>query len=150
MKTVYKKQQGFTLIEIMVVVVILGILAAIIVPKVMDRPEQAKLVKAKQDILAISEALDLYKLDNGEYPSTDQGLQALIQQPSGDPSASNWRKGGYLKSLPSDPWQHAYQYLNPGQHGEIDIFSYGKQGPNSDSQSASIIGNWTKHAGSNP
>lgn len=138
-----KSMSGFTLIEVMVVVVILGILALIIIPKVMDRPEQARVVKAKQDILSLSESLDLYKLDNGNYPSTDQGLQALSHKPIGDPPANNWKQGGYLKSLPSDPWGHSYQYLNPGQHGEIDIFSYGKSGPNNSNHHATI-GNWDK------
>ncbi|MCW5588559.1 MAG: type II secretion system major pseudopilin GspG [Legionellales bacterium] len=133
-----KKQQGFTLIEIMVVVVILGILAAIVVPKILDRPEQARLVKAQQDIQSIAEALDLYKLDNGNLPTTDQGLQALVSKPTSDPIPNNWHS--YLKSLPIDPWGHPYQYLIPGQHGEYDLFSYGPQGQGSEQ---GLIGNWT-------
>lgn len=133
--------RGFTLIEIMVVVVILGILAAMVVPKIMSRPEQAKIVKAHQDILALENALDLYKLDNGFYPSTEQGLQALVTQPTDDPAPTNWKSGGYLKTLPIDPWDHPYQYLNPGQHGEIDIFSYGPKGTSA--SASEVIGNWS-------
>src|SRR5690242_3199152 len=109
-----KKQQGFTLIEVMVVVVILGILAAIIVPNVIGRADDAKIVKAKQDVLALENALEMYKLDNGVYPSTDQGLQALVKKPESDPRPTAWREGGYIKQLREDPWGHPYQYLNPG------------------------------------
>src|SRR5438034_11596803 len=110
-----KQIRGFTLIEVMVVVVILGILAAIIVPKIMSRPEQARIVKAKQDILAIESALDLYKLDNNTYPSTDQGLQALVTKPAISPIPANWKEDGYLKQLPEDPWGEAYQYVNDNE-----------------------------------
>ncbi len=134
--------KGFTLIEVMVVVVILGILASIIVPKLMSRPDQAKIVKARQDVLAIESALELYKLDNGIYPSTDQSLNALVVRPSTEPAPSSWKNGGYLKRLRDDPWGHAYQYLNPGIHGEIDIFSFGVDGqPGGDGNNADI-GNW--------
>lgn len=133
-------QRGFTLIEIMVVVVILGILAALVVPKIVSRPDQAKLVKAKQDVLAIESALDLYKLDNGFYPSNEQGLQALVIQPSNEPVPANWKSGGYLKELPIDPWGHAYRYQNPGSHSEIDISSDGP--PATATKPANIIGNW--------
>jgi general secretion pathway protein G len=135
-----KSVSGFTLIEIMVVVVILGILASLIVPKIMSRPEQARTVKAKQDIRAIETALELYKLDNGFYPSTDQGLQSLVKQPTTSPVPANWKIGGYLREVPMDPWNRPYQYLNPGSHSEIDIYSFGAEGPNS---SATIIGNWS-------
>lgn len=131
---------GFTLIEIMVVVIIIGILASLIVPKIMSRPEQARIVKAKGDIRAIETALELYKLDNGFYPSTDQGLQALVRQPSSNPIPANWKAGGYLREVPIDPWNRPYQYMNPGSHGDIDIYSFGSEGPNS---SATIIGNWS-------
>lgn len=137
------RTKGFTLVEVMVVVVILGILAAIVVPKIIDRPDEAKMVKAKQDILAISEALDLYKLDNGSYPSTDQGLAALVTKPSTEPAPNNWRNGGYLKEVPQDPWGHPYQYLQPGQHGDYDVFSYGPSGQPSSDGSNTIIGNWS-------
>jgi general secretion pathway protein G len=118
--------KGFTLVEVMVVVVILGILAAIIVPKIMSRPEQARIVKAKQDILAIQSALDLYKLDNSFYPTTDQGLQALISKPSSNPIPRNWKADGYLKQLPVDPWGENYQYTN--DNDKLHIFSYGPKG----------------------
>jgi len=132
----YKRQAGFTLIEVMVVVVILGILAAIIVPKVMSRPEQARMVKVRQDILAIQSALDLYKLDNGRYPTTSQGLQALVEKPAAPPVPRNWKSEGYLQEMPVDPWGDAYQYSNDG--GKLRIFSYGPDG----SEGNSEIGNW--------
>lgn len=137
-----RRASGFTLIEIMVVVVILGILAAIVVPKVMDRPDTARITKAKQDIRALESALNLYRLDNYQYPSTDQGLQALVERPSGSPEARNWKPGGYLDRLPKDPWGNDYQYLNPGTHGEIDIFSLGADGRPGGEGAAADIGNW--------
>ncbi len=134
---------GFTLIEVMVVVVILGILAAIVVPKVMDRPDTARITKAKQDIRALESALNLYKLDNYLYPSTDQGLQALVQKPGGSPEPRNWKQGGYVDRLPKDPWGNDYQYLSPGIHGEVDIFTLGADArPGGEGPSADI-GNWT-------
>jgi general secretion pathway protein G len=129
-------QRGFTLIEVMVVVVILGILAAIIVPKIMSRPEQARVIKAKQDILAIQSALDLYKLDNGFYPSTDQGIQALITKPTNAPTPQNWKSDGYLQKLPTDPWGEAYQYMNENE--KLRIFTFGPKGKEGESE----IGNW--------
>ncbi len=127
-----RKNNGFTLIEVMVVVVILGILAAIIVPKIMSRPEQARIVKAKQDITAIQNALDLYKLDNGSYPTTEQGLNALVTQPTTPPVPQNWNADGYLKQIPIDPWGQAYQYVN--DNGHIKVFSYGPKGKEGDSE----------------
>ncbi len=135
-----QKQKGFSLIEIMVVVVILGILAALVVPKIINRPDEARVVKAKQDILSIQSALDLYKLDNGTYPSTDQGLLALVDKPSSNPIPSNWQP--YLKSLPKDPWGRDYLYLSPGQQGEIDIFTYGADGQPGGTKFNADIGNW--------
>ena len=129
--------QGFTLIEVMVVVVILGILAAILVPKVMDRPDQARITKARQDIRALEAALNLYKLDNYVYPSTDQGLEALTEKPS-SPEPPNWKSGGYVDRLPLDPWKQPYLYLSPGAHGTLDIFSQGPDQQPSDDD----IGNW--------
>lgn len=135
-------QQAFTLIEVMVVVVIIAILAAIVVPKIMSRPEQARLVKARQDIMAIENAMDLYKLDNGFYPSTEQGIKALVSKPVGTPSPDNYASGGYLKTLPMDPWGHPYHYQNPGQHGDIDIFTYGPTGKAGGKGQNAEIGSW--------
>ncbi len=129
---------GFTLIEVMVVVVILGILAAVLVPRVMDRPDEARKVKASQDIRALEAALNLYKLDNYDYPTTDQGLEALVSQPSIPPEPPNWKDGGYLDRLPEDPWQQPYQYLSPGTQGSIDIYSTGPDRQPSEDD----IGNW--------
>lgn len=136
-------QKGFSLIEIMVVVVILGILASIVVPKIMSRPDEARAVRAKTDVLAIQNALDLYKLDNGFYPSTDQGLIALVEKPDSNPSPRNWQP--YLKSLPKDPWGRDYLYLNPGEHGEVDVFTYGAAGEAGGSGINAEIGNWNAH-----
>ena len=134
--------RGFTLIEIMVVVVILGILAALVVPKIMSRPDEARIIAAKQDIASISQALKLYRLDNGRYPTQDQGLNALIQKPSTDPIPNNWKDGGYLERLPNDPWGNGYKYLNPGVHGEIDVFSYGADGKPGGEGNDADIGSW--------
>lgn len=136
-------QRGFTLIEIMVVVVILGILAALVVPKVMGRPDEARIVAAKQDIQALAQALKLYRLDNQRYPTSAQGLLALVQRPSVAPLAPNWKPGGYLDRLPKDPWGHEYLYLNPGLHGEIDILSYGADGVAGGEGNDADIGSWT-------
>ena len=138
MKTRHNKESGFTLIEVMVVVVILGILVAILVPKVMDRPDQARKTKARQDIRALEAALNLYKLDNFVYPTTDQGLEALVEQPS-SPEPPNWKAGGYVDRLPKDPWNQDYLFLSPGEHGSIDIFSMGPDQTPSDDD----IGNWS-------
>ncbi len=119
------KQQGFTLIEIMVVVVILGVLAALIAPNMLGRPGEMRIIAAKSDIKSIGNALDLYKLDNHNYPSTDQGLEALVTKPSGYPEAVNWNSQGYLKTTPVDPWGNEYQYLSPGTDGAYDLYSLG-------------------------
>jgi len=136
----YSKQSGFTLIEVMVVVIILGILAAVVVPNIMDKPDQARITKAKQDIRALESALNMYKLDNFVYPNTDQGLEALVQKPSGSPDPKNWKQ--YLKRLPDDPWGNPYQYLNPGVQGDIDIFTFGADGVQGGEDVATDIGNW--------
>src|SRR5471030_1449920 len=120
-----RAQRGFTLVEIMVVIAILGILAALIVPKIMSRPDEARRVAAKQDIGTVVQALKLYRLDNGRYPTHEQGLHSLVEKPATDPVPTNWKDGGYLERLPNDPWGNGYQYLNPGVHSEIDVFSYG-------------------------
>lgn len=137
-----RRQMGFTLIEVMVVVVILGILATLVLPRVINRPDDAAVVKVQSDIQAIGTALELYRLDNFNYPSTSQGLQALITQPNGDPPAKNW-KNAYLRSLPKDPWGNLYQYRSPGQFGEFDIWSYGKDGQPDGEGVNSDVGNWT-------
>lgn len=135
-----KQQKGFSLIEIMVVVVILGILASIVVPKIISRPDEARAVKAKQDVLSIQNALDLYKLDNGFYPSTDQGIIALVEKPSSNPEPRDWKQ--YLKSLPRDPWGRDYLYLNPGEHSDVDVFTLGADGQPGGTGINSEIGNW--------
>ncbi|KTD20415.1 type II secretory pathway protein LspG [Legionella lansingensis] len=134
------KQSGFSLIEIMVVVVILGILASIVVPKIISRPDEARVVKAKQDVLAIQNALDLYKLDNGIYPSTDQGLLALVEKPTTTPAPRDWKQ--YLQALPKDPWGRDYLYLNPGEHSEVDVFTLGADGQPGGTGINAEIGNW--------
>jgi len=141
MSTSLKRAAGFTLIEIMVVVVILGILAAMVVPRIMDRPDQARIIKAKQDIRVLQSTLDLYKLDNFRYPTTDQGLEALQNKPNPEPP--HWREGGYLDRPPKDPWGQPYQYLSPGQHGAVDIYSLGADGQPGGSGVDADIGNWT-------
>ena len=136
------KQSGFTLIEIMVVVVIIGILASVVVPRIMDNPDKARTAKAKNDLRAYESALDIYRLDNFVYPTTDQGLESLVVLPNSSPEPPNWKQGGYVKKLSKDPWGNEYLYLNPGEHGEIDIYSLGAdgapggEGPNKD------IGSW--------
>ncbi len=134
--------RGFTLIEVLVVVVILGILAGLIVPRIMDRPDQARVVAAKNDIHAITNALKLYRLDNGTYPSADQGLTALVRKPETGEVPRNWKSGGYLERLPKDPWGGDYQYLNPGIHGEVDVLSLGAdRQPGGEGYNADI-GSW--------
>ena len=136
------RQHGFTLIEIMVVVVILGILAALVVPQIMSRPDQAKVTVAKGDIRAISAALDMYRLDNNRYPTTQQGLEALVEKPSGNPQPRNWNPDGYLKRLPVDPWGNPYQYLSPGTRGPFDLYSLGADGQQDGTDLDADIGNW--------
>lgn len=134
--------RGFTLLELLVVITILAILAAVAVPRIMDNPDKARVVKVKQDLRAFESALNQYKLDNFNYPSTDQGLEALVSQPSGSPEAKNWKSGGYMTKLVKDPWGNDYVYLSPGLKGEIDIYSYGADGrPGGEGMSADL-GNW--------
>ncbi|MGD8998849.1 MAG: type II secretion system major pseudopilin GspG [Granulosicoccaceae bacterium] len=134
-----KRNRGFTLIEVMVVVVILGILASIVIPRVIDRPDEARVTKARQDILTLESALNLYRLDNHVYPSTDEGLEALVRKPA---SARNWKQGGYIARLPKDPWGEDYRYLSPGQHGPIDLYSLGADRQQGGEGINADIGNW--------
>jgi general secretion pathway protein G len=137
-----KKNRGFTLIEVMIVVVILGILASIIVPKIMGRPDEARATRTLQDIRAITAALDLYRLDNFSYPSTEQGLEALVTKPAGLPQGTHWKQGGYLDQLPVDAWGKPYLYLKPGIHGEFDLYSYGADGVEGGTEAGADITNW--------
>jgi general secretion pathway protein G len=133
-------QTGFTLIELMVVLVIIGVLAALIVPNVLERAEDAKVTAAHTDVTNLMQALKLYRLDNNRYPTQDQGLQALIAKPATEPLPQNWKP--YLEKLPNDPWGHAYQYLNPGVKGEVDVMSFGADGqPGGEGKNADI-GSW--------
>jgi general secretion pathway protein G len=136
-------QRGFTLLEVMVVVVILGILAALVLPKIISRPDEARVLAAKQDIASLMQALKLYRLDNQRYPVTEQGLQALAVQPVTTPLAPNWKAGGYVERLPKDPWGNPYQYLNPGVRGEIDVFSLGADGAPGGEGNDADVGSWT-------
>ncbi|MBF0290876.1 MAG: type II secretion system major pseudopilin GspG [Nitrospinae bacterium] len=138
-----KHRGGFTLIEIMVVVVIIGILAVLVVPNLMGRVDEARAVAAKQDVMSIRQGLKLYKLDNGIFPTQEQGLEALSAKPDKEPFPKRWKTGGYLEILPKDPWGNQYQYLNPGQHGEVDVFSYGADGQPGGEGFEAEIGSWT-------
>ncbi len=131
---------GFTLIEVMVVIVILGVLAALVVPRVMNRPDEARVVAAKQDIASVMQALKLYRLDNQRYPTTEQGLAALVTRPTTGPAANNWK--AYLDKLPVDPWGKPYQFLSPGVKGEIDVFSLGADGQPGGTGVDADIGSW--------
>ncbi|MFB0507165.1 MAG: type II secretion system major pseudopilin GspG [Thermodesulfobacteriota bacterium] len=135
-------QGGFTLIEILVVVVILGILASIIVPKIMKRPEEARRTKAIVDIKAVETALNLYLLDNGVYPSTEQGLEALVTKPTTGVIPRNWKEEGYLDKVPKDPWGNPFVYLSPGLHKEFDLESYGADGMDGGEGKDADIENW--------
>lgn len=132
--------RGFTLIELMVVIAILAVLASLIVPRVISRPDEARVVAAKQDIAAIRQALNMYRLDNRRYPTTEQGLRALVERPAGGPQPDNWKP--YLERLPNDPWGTPYQYLNPGLHGEIDVMSLGADGRAGGEGFDADIGSW--------
>jgi general secretion pathway protein G len=136
-----KRQHGFTLIEIMVVVIIIGLLAAIVAPNVIGRVDDAKVTRAKADIGQIENALKFYRLDNFAYPSSEQGLEALVTKPN-DPNVKNWKPGGYLDNAPKDPWGNPYLYLNPGNNGEIDVYTLGADGRPGGEGANADIGNW--------
>ena len=134
--------RGFTLIEIMVVVVIMGILASLVVPKLISRTGESRVAAARVDISTVMQALKLYKLDNQRYPTTEQGLQALVAKPTNGPAANGWKSGGYLDKLPNDPWGTPYKYLSPGIKGEIDVFSLGADGQPGGVGDDADIGSW--------
>ena len=135
------RQRGFTLIEIMVVVVIIGLLAAVVTQQVMGNVDTARVEKAKQDIRALEGALDIYKLDNLSYPTTEQGLDALVKKPA-DPNLTNYKEGGYIKRNSADPWKHPYHYEYPGTHGEYDLYTLGADNQPGGEKSSADIGNW--------
>ena len=134
--------RGFTLIEIMVVVVIMGVLAALVVPKLLSRTGESKVAAAKVDIATVMQALKLYKLDNQRYPTTEQGLQALLTKPTSGPAANGWKTGGYLEKMPKDPWGAPYQFLSPGIKGEVDVYSLGADGAPGGTGDDADIGSW--------
>ena len=141
-KTTVRVSGGFTLIEIMVVIVILGVLAALVVPRVLERPDEARAIAAKSDIAAILQALKLYRLDNQRYPTGEQGLAALIAKPEQPPIPPNWKPGGYLEKMPKDPWGRPFVYVNPGVKGEIEVFSFGADGQQGGVGIDADIGSW--------
>ena len=135
-----RARSGFTLIELMVVLVIIGVLAALVVPNVLDRADDARVTAARTDVANLTQALKLYKLDNLRYPTTEQGLQALVAKPSTGPQPLNWKP--YLDKLPQDPWGQPYQYLNPGLKGEVDVFSFGADGKSGGTGRDADVGSW--------
>jgi len=137
-----RRARGFTLIEIMVVVVIMGVLAALVVPKLLSRTGESKVAAAKVDIATIMQSLKLYKLDNSRYPTTEQGLQALLTKPTSGPAANGWKEGGYLEKMPRDPWGAPYQFLSPGVKGEVDVFSLGADGQPGGTGEDADVGSW--------
>ena len=137
-----RRPRGFTLIEIVIAVAILAVLAAVVMPRVIGRVDEARVARAKSDVQALLTALNLYKLDNFNYPSTEQGLDALVAQPGGQPEARNWKQGGYIERLPTDPWGNDYQYLSPGQRGTIDVWSLGADGQLGGEGPDADVGNW--------
>ena len=137
-----RSQLGFTLIEVMVVIAIIGIMATLIVPQIMSKPNEARVIAAKQDISSIIQALKLYRLDNSRYPTTEQGLSALVAKPTSEPIPQNWKPNGYVDRLPKDPWGFAYQYSNPGTRAEIDVFSLGADNKPGGTGFDADLGNW--------
>ncbi len=142
LSNLFSRSRGFTLIEVMVVIVIIAIMAALIVPRVMSRPDEARVTAARQDIGAIMQALKLYKLDNMRYPTTEQGLQALVKKTTVAPVPENWKGNGYLEKLPKDPWGTTYKYLQPGLHGDVDVMSFGSNREAGGEGNDADIGSW--------
>ena len=142
MKYLKKNQRGFTLIEIMVVVVILGILASIVVPRLLDEPEKARRTTAATQIRSFEEALGIFKLENGFFPTTEQGLSALVEKPTVGRVPNRYKDGGYIKKIPLDPWGQQYLYLSPGVHGDFDLFSYGPDGESGGEGDDADVANW--------
>ncbi|MBI1362761.1 MAG: type II secretion system protein GspG [Proteobacteria bacterium] len=138
------KNAGFTLMELLVVVVILGVLATFVAPKFFSQPEKARRTTAELQVKKIAEALEMYKLDNRKYPTTDQGLKALVEKPTSGPEAENWQKGGYMPNMPKDPWGNDYVYLQPGVHGDFDIISYGADGKKGGTDENADVTSWKK------
>lgn len=142
MRIMKKSENGFTLIEIMVVVIILSILAGIIIPRIAGRPEEARRTKAAVQIKQLEGALNLFKIDNGFYPSTEQGLESLVSAPTSGEEPQNYKDGGYMKKLPNDPWGNPYAYLSPGEFGDFDLISFGADGEEGGESRDADIGNW--------
>jgi general secretion pathway protein G len=138
-----RSQRGFSLIELIAVVAILGILAAVVAPKIFNQPGKARIAKAKTEIKGIESALQMYKLENFNFPTTDQGLLALVEQPTGEPEAPNWQEGGYLSKVPKDPWGRDYLYVSPGENSDVDVYSLGADGQEGGDGENADIGNWT-------
>ncbi len=136
--------EGFSLLELMVVVVIMSILALVIVPRIIDRPDQARVARVHSDLATLESAINLYRLDNLRYPTTEQGLRALVTRPVTEPAPPNWADGGYIDRLPKDPWGAEYQYLSPGVHGDFDIFTFGADGAAGGDGADADIGTWTE------